>query len=81
MSSSEADQKMPSTEIKATGTCSAEDAFIKKLDLDVTYLLVDAGANLTNKKFARDLDGVIQRAQDAGKDSRAHLIQVSYIIN
>ena len=24
------------------------------------------GANLTNKKFARDLDSVIQRAQDAG---------------
>lgn len=32
------------------------------------YLIVDIGANLTNKKFARDLDNVIQRAKEAGKD-------------
>ncbi|CAG0897946.1 unnamed protein product [Darwinula stevensoni] len=30
------------------------------------YILVDVGANLTNKKFARDLDAVVQRAKDAG---------------
>ncbi|KAK3926089.1 3'-5' ssDNA/RNA exonuclease TatD [Frankliniella fusca] len=30
------------------------------------YLLVDVGAGLTNKKFAKDLDSVIQRAKDAG---------------
>ena len=30
------------------------------------YIIVDVGANLTNKKFARDLDAVIQRAKDAG---------------
>ncbi|KAK0090777.1 hypothetical protein PV325_003797 [Microctonus aethiopoides] len=30
------------------------------------YILVDVGANLTNKKYARDLDSVIQRAKDAG---------------
>ena len=31
------------------------------------YIIVDVGANLTNKKFSRDLDAVIQRAKDAGK--------------
>lgn len=32
-------------------------------------ILIDAGANLTNKKYSRDLDAVIQRAQDSGKQS------------
>ena len=32
------------------------------------YIIVDVGANLTNKKFSRDLDAVIQRAKDAGKN-------------
>lgn len=31
------------------------------------YILIDVGANLTNKKFSRDLDSVIRRAQDSGK--------------
>ena len=30
------------------------------------YIIVDIGANLTNKKFSRDLDQVIQRAREAG---------------
>lgn len=30
-------------------------------------IVIDVGANLTNKKYSRDLDSVIQRAQDAGK--------------
>jgi hypothetical protein len=30
------------------------------------YIIVDVGANLTNKKYGRDLDSVIQRAKDAG---------------
>ena len=30
------------------------------------YIIIDVGANLTNKKFGRDLDQVIQRAKDAG---------------
>ncbi|CAD6232089.1 GSCOCG00001740001-RA-CDS [Cotesia congregata] len=30
------------------------------------YILVDVGANMTNKKYSRDLDSVIQRAKDAG---------------
>lgn len=29
-------------------------------------ILIDAGANLTNKKYSRDLDAVVQRAQDSG---------------
>ena len=32
-------------------------------------LSVDIGANLTNKKFSRDLDQVIQRARDAGTNN------------
>ncbi|KAJ8962802.1 hypothetical protein NQ318_001201 [Aromia moschata] len=30
------------------------------------YILIDVGANLTNKKYSRDLDSVIQRAKDSG---------------
>jgi TatD DNase family protein len=30
------------------------------------YVIIDIGANLTNKKYGRDLDSVIQRAKDAG---------------
>lgn len=30
------------------------------------YILIDVGANLTNKKYTRDLDSVIQRAKDSG---------------
>lgn len=33
-------------------------------------IVIDAGANLTNKKYSRDLDSVIQRAKDAGKFSK-----------
>jgi len=31
------------------------------------YIIVDVGANLTNKKFSRDLDSVLQRAKDSGE--------------
>lgn len=30
------------------------------------YILVDVGANLTNKKYSRDLEAVVQRARDSG---------------
>lgn len=30
------------------------------------YVLVDIGANLTNRKFGRDLESVVQRAKDSG---------------
>lgn len=35
-------------------------------DLSGQYFITDISANLTNKKFARDVDGVIERAQNAG---------------
>ncbi|KAF8796201.1 3'-5' ssDNA/RNA exonuclease TatD-like [Argiope bruennichi] len=35
-------------------------------DLSGQYFITDVSANLTNKKFARDVDGVIERAQNAG---------------
>lgn len=35
-------------------------------------IVVDIGANLTNKKYSRDLDSVIQRAKDAGINSIFH---------
>lgn len=34
--------------------------------IDQHYLMIDVGANLTNKKYQRDLDTVVQRAQEAG---------------
>ena len=37
---------------------------LKQLD---NYIIVDVGANLTNKKFSRDLDSVLQRAKDSGE--------------
>lgn len=56
-----------SSSSKVMSTESDEVELMKKLGLDgETYLLVDIGANLTNKKYARDLDGVIQRAKDSG---------------
>jgi TatD DNase family protein len=33
---------------------------------DSNYILVDIGANLTNKKYLRDQDSVVQRAKDSG---------------
>ncbi|RWS04615.1 hypothetical protein B4U79_08991 [Dinothrombium tinctorium] len=43
------------------------DELMRKLGLDETrYFIVDIGSNLTNKKFSRDLDAVIQRANDSG---------------
>ena len=35
-------------------------------EVNENYVIVDIGANLTNKKFTRDLDSVVCRAQDAG---------------
>lgn len=37
------------------------------LDFAGHYLLIDIGANLTNRKFAKDLDQVLQRAREMGK--------------
>lgn len=35
-------------------------------DMADSYILVDIGANLTNKKFSRDIDSVVQRAKESG---------------
>ena len=32
-----------------------------------TYFIVDIGANLSDRKFSRDLDSVIQRSKDSGE--------------
>lgn len=42
-----------------------EDAMSELMNTE-NYLMVDIGANLTNKKFTRDLDSVVSRARDAG---------------
>lgn len=40
------------------------------LGIESRYLMIDVGANLTNKKYQRDLDQVVQRARDAGRRRR-----------
>lgn len=39
-------------------------------------IVIDVGANLTNKKYSRDLDSVVQRARDAGTYVRRIVIRV-----
>ena len=59
-------------------SCNVSDNNNTCVDLDSevneNYVIVDIGANLTNKKFTRDLDSVVSRAQDAGQ----FVIGVSY---
>ena len=31
------------------------------------YMMVDIGANLTDRRFAKDLDSVVQRSKEAGE--------------
>ena len=50
----------------------------KLMDNLSNYIIVDIGANLTNKKFSRDLDQVIQRATDSGEEDFT-LIRLSSI--
>lgn len=44
-------------------------------------IVVDVGANLTNKKYSRDLDSVVQRAKDSGKSISINVTKVilSYV--
>lgn len=44
-------------------------------------ILIDVGANLTNKKYSRDLDAVIQRAQDSGKISMRDGLHADFILS
>lgn len=48
------------------GNSSADSAAAVLKSLDDQYFITDVCANLTNKKFARDVDSVVQRAQNAG---------------
>lgn len=49
------------------GNADATAELLRQLDLEKDrYLLVDIGANLTNKKYARDLDQVITRSLESG---------------
>lgn len=51
----------------ASGSTTEEkDAISAMSQCYENYILVDVGANLTNKKYSRDLDSVVQRAKDAG---------------
>lgn len=47
----------------STASTPSSSGLMKQLD---NYLIVDIGANLTNKKFSRDLDSVVQRAKESG---------------
>lgn len=38
----------------------------KNAEMSNGYVIVDSGANLANKKFQRDLDQVLDRAESAG---------------
>ena len=51
---------------KAEMSDKASPAPATMMDKLSNYIIVDIGANLTNKKFSRDLDQVIQRAREAG---------------
>jgi len=59
----EKENKILEINSSASGGVTASAAAAKQLD---NYIIVDVGANLTNKKFSRDLDSVIQRAKDSG---------------
>lgn len=57
-----------------TATNASGASEIEEVSTSLTFehcfenlIVIDAGANLTNKKYSRDLDSVIQRAKDAGK--------------
>jgi TatD DNase family protein len=43
-----------------------ESNLIESLNDVNNYLMIDIGANLTNRKFAKDLDSVVQRAKESG---------------
>jgi TatD DNase family protein len=57
---------MASNEPDCNSTKSPEKLSVSMQQCYENYIIVDIGANLTNKKYGRDLDSVIQRAKDAG---------------
>ncbi|XP_002044238.2 3'-5' ssDNA/RNA exonuclease TatD [Drosophila sechellia] len=63
----DASQQTPQETVVAPVAPLLED----QLELDMKHcfenlIVIDVGANLTNKKYSRDLDSVVQRARDAG---------------
>lgn len=57
---------MASKIVTEVGQDPSFEEMFSKINLTGRYMLVDIGANLTNKKYSRDLDGVVQRAKDSG---------------
>ena len=69
----------------AEGLANALGSLQLELSEDIKHcfenlIVIDAGANLINKKYSRDLESVIQRAKDAGKDKNFHTIHHMYMI-
>jgi TatD DNase family protein len=57
---------MATNELDSDSTKTPENVSVSMQQCYENYIIVDIGANLTNKKYGRDLDSVIQRAKDAG---------------
>jgi hypothetical protein len=57
---------MASNEPDSNSTKTPEKSSLSMQQCYENYVIIDVGANLTNKKYGRDLDSVIQRAKDAG---------------
>lgn len=57
---------MATNELDSDSTKTLENVSVSMQQCYENYIIVDIGANLTNKKYGRDLDSVIQRAKDAG---------------
>jgi TatD DNase family protein len=57
---------MASNESESNSSQSPEKLCVSLQQYYENYIIVDIGANLTNKKYGRDLDSVVQRAKDAG---------------
>ena len=53
-------------DLKGETQSSGDSAKAVLESLNDQYFIIDVCANLTNKKFARDVDSVIQRAKNAG---------------
>ncbi|XP_030373997.1 uncharacterized protein LOC115623671 [Scaptodrosophila lebanonensis] len=59
--------------VEAGASTQTQTQVDEELDIDDNMkhcfdnlIVIDVGANLTNKKYSRDLDSVVQRARDAG---------------
>ncbi len=74
-------KKMAAAAAATAASASASSGGAKRLmnKLD-NYIIVDIGANLTNKKFSRDLDAVIGRAKEAGMVHCSRLKKRIYVL-